>query len=432
MYFKLTRQIIKESIFLITALFAIPIYFFSEAGINTFYIMIPLIFIMQAYLCRALRNISVFLLLTIYAFIYFIYLIPYFYFGTQLSMWSEFQDKKLYILVCLQFYVFYSALCLSIIKMPNPGKYWLKSGLELNVSRPISIMIVLFTTIVILYLFKFGGENVLNSNNPYRAYVGNLEKSNVLGLLVLMFIVFCYFSIKNHRKRDFIVIIFSCAIAYFAITRGFRVMLAPLGFMFILLFLEQKLTVKSILILAFLGLAGLSFINALKMNEEFSLMYIFSTDDSFILSHQADELYGAAAANGLMKSGEITTWDRIGLQMSLIAQSVIPPSFFPREMRFPMVIMTHTGTGGGGLFVSGITLIFGYVGLFIITFLIAKMIQMSYSCKSKYLKLIVFFILMYSPNWFSYDLNVILRFPLIAITLYFLLSHIKNKSYKIA
>lgn len=302
----------------------------------------------------------------------------------------------------------------------------------MNTTPIVSKALVLITFTVICYLFRFGGENVLNSANPYVTYMQNLDKSNVLGLLVLMFLALCYFAIKKQKPRNAITIFFSIIIAYFAITRGFRVMIAPLGFMFVLLFLEQKLTIKSILLLAFIGLVGLGYINALKMNEEFSLRYIFSTDDSFILSHQADELYGAAAANGLIGSGEISFWDRIGLQIGLLAQSIIPPSFFPDQMRFPMIIMLHTPTGGGGLFVTGASIIFGYFGLFIITFLISKIIRFAYLTHNRYWKILTFFILMYAPNWFSYDLNVILRFPVIAIILYYTLTHINLKRLKIA
>lgn len=411
---------------------SIPIYFFSKAGFDTFYIMVPAVFIMQLYLCRALKNTSCFLLLTIYAFLYFIYLIPYFYWGSQLSMWSEFQSKELYLEVCLQFYIFYSALCIANTSFPNPNRVWLKTGLEININPFVSKMLIFITFAIICYLFLFGGENVLSGANPYTIYMQNLGKSNVLGLLVLMFLALSYFAIKKQKLRNTITILFSVMIAYYAISRGFRVMIAPLGFMFVLLFLEQKLTVKSIFLLAFIGLAGLGYINALKMNEEFSLKYIFSTDDSFILSHQADELYGAAAANGLIESGEISFWDRIGLQIGLLAQSIIPPSFFPDKMRFPMVIMLHTPTGGGGLFVTGVSVIFGYLGLFIITFLTSKIIGIAYSTHNRYWKVLTFFILMYAPNWFSYDLNVILRFPVIALILYYTLTHINLKRYKIA
>lgn len=429
---KLSAIKIRRRLFIIVALMSIPIYFFSKAGFDTFYIMVPSVFLMQLYLCRALKNTSAFLLLTIYAFLYFIYLIPYFYWGSQLSMWSEFQNKELYLDVCFQFYIFYTALCLANITYPNSDKIWLKTGLDMNIKPAVSKALILITFAIICYLFRFGGENVLNSSNPYTTYMQNLDKSNVLGLLVLMFLALCYFAVKKQKSRNTIVVFMGLMIAYFAISRGFRVMIAPLGFMFILLFLEQKLTVKSIFLLAFVGLVGLGYINALKMNEEFSLKYIFSTDDSFILSHQADELYGAAAANGLIESGEISFWDRIGLQMGLFAQSIIPPSFFPDKMRFPMIIMLHTPTGGGGLFVTGVFVIFGYIGLFIITFLISKLIGFAYSTNNRYWKVLTFFVLMYAPNWFSYDLNVILRFPVIAIILYYILTHLNLKQHKIA
>lgn len=421
---------IRTGIFIVVALSAFPLYHFTEAGLDTFRLMVPLIVLMQCYLCYSLRNVAAFMFLTIYAFIYFIYLIPYFYYGMQLSMWSEFQSRKLYMEVCLQFYIFYSALCLSVRKGINPDKRWLKTDLMLDVKPVIQMVAVMVTLFTVVYLYKFGGENVLMSNNPWEAYKDNLEKSNVLGLLVVMFIAFSYFVIKNRKNRNIFVLVSLGLIGYYAITRGFRVMIAPAGFLFLLLFLEQKLTVKGIVLLALLGLIGLGYVNSLKMSEDFSLMYVFSTDDSFILSHQADELYGAAVANGLVENGEISFWDRVALQMSLISQAVVPPSFFPNSMRFPMVLMLHTGTGGGGLFVSGITLIFGYIGLFIVTFLLSKLIQAGYSTKNRYLKLVVFLILLYSPNWFSYDLNVILRFPIIGIVLYYLIQKIKLPNLK--
>lgn len=426
----ITKKSNKKSLFVIIALISFPLIFFSKAGYDTFYFMVPAIIAMQLYLCYTLRYMPVFLLLTLYSFIYFIYLIPYFFYDMQLSMWSEFQIKELYIQVCIQFYIFYSALCLSLVKTPNICKRWIKDGLCIKGSPIIQKSVLVITFIIIAYLFKYGGENVLNESNPYVAYQENLGKSNAIGLLVIMFIAFSYFVIQQRRVRTICIITMMLLVALYAITRGFRVIMAPLGFLFILLFLEQRLSVKQIISIALLGLIGLGYLNALKMNEDFSLMYIFSTNEDFILSHQADELYAAAATNGLIDAGIISFWDRIGLQIGLLTQAIIPPSMFPDSMRYPLVIMLHSGTGGGGLVITGLALIFGNVGLFVLTFLLSKTIQFAYISKNRYIKLSVFIILAYSANWFSYDLNVVLRFPIIAIILYYLISNVKIPNLK--
>lgn len=415
------KKLIRKGFFVFISLLSIPLYWFSKMGIDTYHIMIPAVIFMQIYLCFMLRNMAVFLLLTIYSFVYFLYLIPYFYFDMQLSMRTQYQNKIFFLLVCLQFYVFYAAICLSAIIRPNPERKWLRNGLMLNTSSVMSLMMPLLTLLVVIYLFMTGGSNVLIESNSYGAYMENLHKSNSVGLLVVMLISFSYFVIKNSKWRNVSVFLFSGLIAYYAVTRGFRVIIAPVGFLVILLWGEQKISVKFVFVLAFLGLVGLTFVNALKMNESFSLMYVFSSNDSFILSHHADQLYGSAVATGLVEQGKISFFDRIFLQIGLFAQSVIPPSLFPLSMRFPHILTLHSEIGGGGLFMTGGTLLFGYIGMFLITYFLSKFIQFAYITSNKYIKILVFVILVYSANWFSYDLNVVLRFPILGLVVYYVM-----------
>lgn len=407
-----------QFIFVLLSLISLPLYFFTIAGIRIYLFMVPAIVIMQVFLFFKLKNVPIFFLFTVYSFIYFIYLIPYFYFGMKLTEWRSYHVFEYFSLVCFHFYVFYCAICLSISSPPNPQRRWLKNKISHRTSNIAELSITVLTMLTVIYLYIFGGDNVLAEDNPYMAYQENLSKSNAMGLFVLIFLAISWFSISNVRLRNFFFFIISGFIAYYALTRGYRVILAPLGFLYLLLYLEQKLSSQIIVVIAVLGLCFLGFVNSLKMGQDFSILSVFSESDDFILSHQADELYGSAIANGLILTGEISIWDRIALQIATIGQAIIPPSLFPTSMRFPMVLSEFTSYGGGGLYITGVSLMFGEIGLFIITYLLSKFIQLAYITNNKCLTIFAFFVLMFSPNWFSYDLNVILRFPIIGLIVY--------------
>lgn len=410
-------------------LFSLPLYFFSEANVDTYYILIPLICFIQYYLTQRLKNTPMFLIFTLYVFLYFVYLIPHFYFDMNLSQHTQFQERRYFTKVLFEFYLFYSGLVLSTINNFNPKKIILKDAIKINCSKWKQIFYLLFIFIVFLKVIN-QGENVLSSSNPYAAYKDNLMSNNALPMFLFLFMFFFYYIIDNIKIRKIAYIILFSGLTYYSVTRGYRVLLAPLGFLFFFLYGEGRISFKWIIILfigAFIGMIG---INALKMGTAFEWKYMFSESDDFILSHHADNLYVSATGIGLVEEGTITFTDRILLNLGFFLEAIIPPSFLPTTMKYPLIITYYAQNGGGGLCLGGAYLMWGYAGIIIFSYLIGEIIRYSYITKNKTWKLLSIIILLYSANWFSYDFHVVLRFTVFAFIFYKLLVSIKFNDTK--
>lgn len=411
---------------LLVSLFAIPLWVFTKGGFETYHIAVPLVIVMQLYLIQRFKNTQLLLILTLYAFIYFIYLIPYFYLDIQLSEHTMFNKFELFSEVLLQFYLFYAGLTLSATKSFNPEHLKLKDLIHIPQCTYKNIIFVFLLVIAFLLVLR-QGENVFNSSNPYQAYMDNLESSSALPMFLLLLLFFSYFMIQNKKMRNVIFFTIFGGIFLFTITRGYRVLIAPLGFIFILLYFDLKIKTKWILGIVVLGFVGLTALNALKSGEEVKIEHLFSENSEYILSHHADNLYGSAAGVGLIRSGQIDLADRALLNGGFFLETAIPPAFLPNQIKYPLIISSKTKTGGGGLCITGAYMMWGYLGVFLFAFILGEFIRITYLKKRTSWALIAAIVLIYSANWFSYDFHVILRFPFFGFIIYLLIKYIVIK-----
>lgn len=398
-------------------LFSFPLWIISENGIDISSFIIPLICILQFYLIYRLKNVPMFLIFTLYSFLYFIYLIPHFYWGTDLSEHTTFQKHELFIQVLFEFYLFYTGLILSTARNYNPNQVLLKEQIRIPCEKwKKKIFLIILFTIFLKVITQ--GENVINSNNPYQVYMENLDSNSALPMFLLLFMIFIYFIFENKKIRNYIYLLFFTGFVFYTITRGYRVLIAPLGFLFFFLYCEGKIKVKSIILLFILGFIGMIGINALKMGMNFEWKYLFSESDDYILSHHADNLYVSATGLGLVENGSIGIYERILLNIGFFLESIIPPAFLPTEMKYPLIISKYTTNGGGGLCLGGAYLMWGYVGILLFSYLLGEFIRKSYITSNTSWKFISIIVLIYSANWFSYDFHVILRFSLLGYIIY--------------
>lgn len=411
---------------LLLALFALPLWVTSEAGWDTFYYTVPLVCLMQAYLVVRLRNAQMLLILTLYAFLYFSYLIPYFYNGSQLSEHREYQSYPLFCQVLYLFYLFYAGLTLSAARDFNPHKIRLRDTIRIECEPWKQVLFVVFLFAVFAMVIR-QGTNVLGAENPYQAYMENLESNSALPMFMLLFMFFTYFVVSSKAVRRVIYTVLFAGLLYYSVTRGYRVLLAPLGFIFFLLFLDGRIHVRWIVVGVVAAYVSMLGVNAMKMGDKFEWGKLFSEQEEFILSHHADNLYVSAAAIGLVEEGKIDFTDRVRLNMGFFAESVVPATYLPLDMKYPLIISARTTNGGGGLCLAGAYMMWGYAGVLLFGFLLGEFIRRSYLSGYMLWRLLAMVVLLYSANWFSYDFHVILRFSVFAWVIYYLLKRVMIK-----
>lgn len=420
---------IRFCIGFILSLFGLPLWAITEIGISTYHYIIPVVCLMQMYLIYRLKNTPMLLMSLLYLFIYFIYLIPYYYNGAQLSEYTQYQNPLYYNRILYIFYMFYSGITLASSYDFNPYKHRLKNMIKINTQKPITIIYILFLFILIIFVYR-QGENVLKANVPYMAYKENLENANSLPIFCILFILFLPFIIKNIVIKNILFNTFIVAISYFSITRGFRMVFVPMIFLIYLYYIDMKIKTKYMIIAMILGFVFMGYINSLKMNTPFEIYNIFSENDKFILSHHADNLYGSAVGMGLIDNGTITYGKRTLLSIGWISEIIIPPTFLPNYMKYPHIINSSVQTGGGGLFITGAYMMWGGLGVLIFGFLFAQLVRLTYKKQNSILSLITTIILIFSARWISYDFHIILRFSLIGLFIYYFLNNTKIKYNK--
>lgn len=398
---------------------SLPLWSVIKLGVDVSYYVIPTILLLVIDLVINLRKVQLLLLFVLYSFLYFLYLIPYFWFHIQLSAYTDFQNFQLFSFVLFEFYLFYLGLSLSSIKSFNSQNIRLKDCIHFYCPFKIQLLYLLFLFVVLSWVIK-QGQNVFLSSNPYITYMDNLESNSALPMFWLLFMFFGHYVINEKRIRIMLFPVLYMLFIYFCITRGYRNLLAPVIFLIFLFNFDSKLKLKWLLwlfLFAFMAMIGL---NALKMGVDFKWIYLLTESDEFILSHHADNLYISAQGLGLVENDRIAFWDRIMLNIGFLLESICPPSLLPDFMKYPAIIRLYTDNGGGGLCIGGAFLMWGFGGVLLFGYLLGKLIRVSYDYSNKSLKIISMVILIFSANWFSYDFHVILRFSVLAYIIYIL------------
>jgi hypothetical protein len=142
---------------------------------------------------------------------------------------------------------------------------------------------------------------------------------------------------------------------------------------------------------------------------------------SYIDSHHADILYGAAAGMGLIDDHTITFFDRAKLSIGFILDFFIPPKYVPDRIEYPHIIVINTSIGGGGLAIMGAYMMWGHLGVMLFGFILGEYMRKAYVCRRTPQNIIAFVVFIFFPRWLSYDFYIILRFPIMAIIIYYFL-----------
>lgn len=398
----------------------LPIWILLNMDINMSWILVPIVCMEEILIIVKYKEMQIMQLLMLYLFAYFLYLIPYFFFHYQLSEYSKFQNPVYYNKISFLFFLFY----LGVLFVPFKDKYVVSRRLFDRVHIKISKgkkIIYYILILIALFVSMRQGQNVLVSDSSYELYRENLESVNGFPLYLILLLVF--FPIINdwNKKNKIIFAGIMLIISLFCISRGIRMVLAPAVILVYMVFFEGTLSRKKFWLLMVVGYVFFIFVNALKMNAEMQITMLLSEgSEEMIISHHADILYSSAACFGLINDGTLSIMERIPLTFSFIIETIIPPSYISDEFKFPHIVNIHSETGGGGLFLSGAFLMWGYAGVLLFGYVITRILTKSYCSHTvgvlSILSSIV--IIVFFPRWMSYDYHIILKFPFVGLILY--------------
>lgn len=393
---------------------------FSYAGISFHEICFPLtvvLFIVDLYLYRKKQA---FLFVDFYIFLYFLYLYFYFYKGSHMSIRTFYHKNQYFENTCFLFYIFYFSQFLVFKKDHNSKKdNSLVVYNRIYLKRYEKIIILSLALLLLVKTMTIGTDLIRNGFN-YQAYIKNLESSSVVPMLFVVVLTVYAFSEKSKKSICFILSMFYL---YFCISRGFRITAIPGILVLYMAFMEGRIKNKLFYLGIILSLMIVIISGEIKDRGSFNLSNFLSSNSNkggLISSHHTDILYTVCCVFGVVENGMIDSYQRLTLGISFFLQSIILPSMFPDSLRFPLAVFVKAENGGGGLFLAGAYLFWGFAGTFAFCYLLNKFLLSSYKSKSIKRRFIAAVVLVFSCNWISYDFHTILRFPVYAlIVLYF-------------
>ena len=398
-------------------------------GVSTYQITMPLTFFLMLLSLYAYRNAQIFMIVIIYVGLYFLYLIPHFYFGIQLSQYTLYNNNSNFEKVIFQFYLFYLGLLFNCTNLLNREKKEMSDIIffDFKFEKRLILLILSFLLLLITYS---EGTNIYRAANYYQAYTENLKvigASCLFGVIPLFFLGFSY---KNKKKRFFIIFPFVFLYCIFAITRGTRMVLVPYIMLLFILCFDLKFKSKYIVLLCIIGFIILLLLNMVKAKIEFKVSNLLGTGVECLISHHTDMDYICCSIFGLFEDNLISPELRFTTRIGTILESIIPPKFLPNNWKYPHAFASIIPNGGGcPMFVVLYISFFGYIGIFYLCYFLSKFAASLYSSKSKVKKIFIITVLIFSSRWISYDFHVILRFPIFSLILYFFIKIVNFNTF---
>lgn len=389
----------------------------SEFGIAVHIFVVPVSILLYFCILKYFRNVQVMLIIMLYIVLYFLYLIPHFYFGIQLSQYVIYNETKYYEKVVLMFYSLFCGILLGTKgECINSNKDDIFDLFNEYNSDQIKFCVLLFLNLGFLLLTFRQGVNVLGKENSYELYINNLQSVGAASLFALIPLFLLGISIKNRRKRIICIGFFVMLYCIFALTRGLRMVLVPYVVLYFLLCFDQCFSNLFVFILGIVGLIGILVINMIKAQIQMDVTNLLGTGNDVLISHHSDMLYIASSIFGLFDDKLIGFDIKNSTFVGLFLESFIPPSLLPDMMKYPHALAGMLPNGGGCLFLIVLYISFGgYLGIILFGYILSRFICFTYEKKQIEFAVLFVMIMTFSTRWISYDFHVILRFPLLAL-----------------
>jgi hypothetical protein len=374
------------------------------------------------------KNVQPVFIFYIFHLSYMLLIIPYFMFGIPITPHYEFQTAMYMNPTLLIHGAFVFALYLfTDLKIPNRPVIFSK-----NLPKRDDAAVFLFLTgimITILVNMMVSKVNVysLPAEQSWGAYLENIDPSSIGSgapeYFPCFFLTAFIFAKKRWAKRILIGIF--CVFAFVSFTRGMRVSLLMLIFLFFALFYDGKIKVRYIIIMITVGMVLMQAVGYAKSGKR-ELAELFSVySDKQLLTNQGEVFYTSNITVSSIIDGICGLKERAFSLLAASLQAVLPPRIELGSEGKPAIYvreLTGRAAGGGGLISVFLYFWLDYIGVIIIAMFLALVTNKA--IKKPAPVLVIFIICVYSfyPRWLVYDpVNFLFRLPLYAICLYLLL-----------
>lgn len=432
---KNNKMYLYDKIFFFITFISISILYFSgelESKILLIYSIIINIYIIVKY-----RGNTIVLFIFILFLSILLYLLPTYFYGIKLSVYSFYDDQMLYdkVLYIQTFFM----ICFKLVMPRKNSKYVpLKNIIKTYDNNFIFYGAFIISMFSIIFIIR--GNVVLFSSSGYDMYVDNLNMrgSSIIEYLIVLFIIMFLFS-KTKIKRLLLLVLVSVYILKLMLL-GYRIQ-SLMGLIFIyMIYIDGYFNYKVVLsgvIFMFLFMVIFGELKHGFSNFEVSNLF-YDANVGYVESHQTDVFYSATVFVAYVRDGIIGGMQRILAGIGLLLNMIIPSGLVAK-----FIPVSRLGTwgrqfsvyGGGNLPSIYLYTCFSYIGVLGLSILLSKYVTFSYSLNKNKVKnasiIYLLTITIMSPRWVFYDVgNFLFRLPIMTIIIYLVCLILHRHKYK--
>jgi hypothetical protein len=380
---------------------------------------------------KKLINFQPGLLFLIFISTYLIYLIPLIFFNTPIASHSQF-DNIIYYNKTLNIFIFFLfSLNYFLLESKNKEqKIILNTTITRHPSNVVFYSLLIFQLFIIIYA-SIKGQFILNSSDSYDAYRSNLENQNGLWEYFLIFYILSFVFSARTRVSKILMLIIYLLYAYISITRGYRIQLIQMTFLYFILYYDGKFSNMVIILFSSFGLLFMELYGLVKvigsLNTDIVNVAIDSNQMAFV-TNQTEVFYSTTSVLTLQSQGHLGYAVQLETFLSFIINFIVPTGLLWNGSRVIDHVWQFAEIGGGGFCFGYFYFWFGYVGVFLLSLYLGKLFNSRFK-KSNLFVLFLIFTISLTPRWFAYEpTNHLIRLPLTLILLYILILNIFKKS----
>lgn len=408
--------------------------------IKSFYTYI--IFI-NLYIIVQFRKNPAFLLFYIFCLFYTLSLIPYYFFGLEVSLWKDFNDKQYYDMA-VRIYGCFLITPLIVKKRQFNFTEVFKIPKNANILG----FLIFFTVSALIVVFGQSGSDIFESGGYA---TGESSKSTIYEYFILFFLMTYYYSNKTKLQLIILVSLGSFYVVKSLLYGGRIEIIQFLILCFYILIIDYKLKISPLKII--LGCLVFYYINQvfseirsnpIPLLEGNYIIYLnpfeaFSNPDiKYVISNEGDVFQSSVRLIGLMENGLLDTFTRFKAFIGFFISIVVPSSWLPDEASLITYKKDIYGSGGGGLIAVYFYAFLGWLGPFIISAYLFWIYRLTAKHKTIYLQFYCLMVFSTFPRWFAYNPIILFKLCLWIIPVVFIsnlilkkVNRYKNRNHRI-
>lgn len=394
---------------------------------NSVLILYPFLIFINLILIYKVRNNTFYLLFYFFCLFYTLALIPYYFFGVNVSAWKDFNEIKYYNIATQIYGVFLITPFLFNIKNYVNFEQLLKFKKDKN-----SFAFGVFSVICLLIIvFGQSGSTIFESGGYG---TGDSSKSTIYEYFIIFFLLAYYYSGGHNRFKNIILGFLATVYVFKSLLFGGRIEVVQ--FFLLILYisvLDYKVKISSFKIVV--GVFILYYVNQVFSGIRSDPIYLLegkysyylnpfsqysNSNAQYISSNEGDVFQSSVRLIGLIENGLLDFSQRIFGFLGFILSIAVPSSWLPAQASLITYKKEIYNSGGGGLAPVYFFAYLSWIGPILISSYVFFVFKLALKKKDNiYIKFYCIMVFSTFPRWFAYNPIILFKLCLWIVPLLF-------------